>query len=143
MSAWNIVLAKYAGQSEVVIGTSVSGRTTDEMRECIGMFVNMLVIRTFPEGEKCYMDYLKEVKKTVAMALENQEYQFDTLVEKLNIERKLDRSALFEVCFDYHNMEFHDLEVEGLTFKQQELKTGKAVNELLLTCSEDKDRNIT
>lgn len=143
MSAWNLVLAKYSEQSEIIIGTSVSGRSTDDIRECIGMFVNMLAIRTFPEGEKYYVDYLQEMKKTVALALENQDYQFDTLVEKLHIPRRLDRNAVFDVCFDYHNIELHDLEVEGLTFKQQELKTGRAANELLLTCSEDKEHNIS
>ncbi len=142
MSAWSIVLAKYAEQSEIIIGTSVSGRTIDDIRECVGMFVNMLAIRTFPEGGKSYINYLQEMRHTVALALENQDYQFDRLVEKLNIPRRLDRNAILDVCYDYHNIELHDLEVEGLTFKQQELKTGRVSNELLLTCNEDKQHEI-
>lgn len=142
MSAWNIVLSKFAQQEDVIIGTSVSGRSIEDIEQCIGMFVNMLVIRTAPEGEKKYLDYLSEVKKTVASALENQNYQFDMLVEKLNVPRRLDHNALFDVGFDYHNIELHDLEIEGITFEQQELDTGRVSNEVLLTCIENNEHHI-
>ena len=143
MSAWNIVMAKYSGASELIIGTSVSGRTNEDINECIGMFVNMLAIRTYPQSEKSLYSYIQEVKHCVGKALENQDYQFDALVDKLNIPRKSNRSPIFDVCFDYHNIELFDLSVDGLTFRQEELDTGKVSYDLLLTCSEDNDHNIS
>ena len=109
MSAWNLVMAKYSGASELIIGTSVSGRTNEAIKECIGMFVNMLAIRTFPQKDKTLYDYIQEVKYYIAKALENQDFQFDTLVDSLNISRQSNRSPLFDVCFDYHNIEQFDL----------------------------------
>lgn len=143
MSAWNLVMAKYSGASELIIGTSVSGRTNEAIKECIGMFVNMLAIRTFPQKDKTLYDYIQEVKYYIAKALENQDFQFDTLVDSLNISRQSNRSPLFDVCFDYHNIEQFDLSLEGLTFKQEELDTGKIDYDLVLTCSEDSSHSIS
>lgn len=143
MSAWNIVMAKYSGASELIIGTSVSGRTNEAIKECIGMFVNMLAIRTFPQKDKNLYSYIQEVKHCVGKALENQDYQFDSLVVKLNIPRTSNRSPIFDVCFDYHNIELFDLSVEDLTFKQEELDTGKVSYDLLLTCSENNSHDIS
>lgn len=143
LSAWFIVLSKYANQTDIIVGTPVSGRNMTDIEECLGMFVNMLPIRGFPEGEKRYIEFLGEIKESVLGSLDNQDYQFDTLVERLNISRRLDRNAIYDVSFDYHNIKKYDLEIDGLKSSQEELITGKVANELILTCNEDKDENIT
>ena len=87
LSAWYVLLAKYSGQEEIIVGTPVSGRTRDEIRETVGMFVNMLAIRSFPSLDKKYDEFLNEVKENTFEALKNQDYQFDTLVEHMDIKR--------------------------------------------------------
>lgn len=143
MSAWNLVLAKYSDASELIIGTSVSGRTNEATKDCIGMFVNMLAIRTFPQKNKKLYDYIQEVKYCVSKALENQDFQFDTLIDSLNISRQLNRNPLFDVCFDYHNIKQFDLSLEGLSLKQEELDTGKIDYDLVLTCAEHNNQSIS
>lgn len=143
LTAWYILLARYSGQDDIIVGTPVSGRTTDDTREMIGMFVNMLALRNYPSGEKYVSDFLQEVKENVLQALQNQDYQFDTLTERIHVERKLNRNAVFDVSFDYHNMRLYDLEVNGLKFKSREIDSHAVSTDLILTCFEDETRNLT
>jgi amino acid adenylation domain-containing protein len=142
ISAWYILLSRYSNQDDIIIGTPVSGRTNDDILETVGMFVNMLALRNFPSKDKKYGDFLDEVKYTTLEALKNQEYQFDTLVEHLNIKRKLNRNPVFDVSFDYHNMKLYDLDVEDLKFKSIEVPIESAPVDLLLTCNESNGQNL-
>ncbi|RCX18754.1 amino acid adenylation domain-containing protein [Anaerobacterium chartisolvens] len=142
LSAWYILLARYSGQEEIIVGTPVSGRTRDEIRETVGMFVNMLAIKNYPELDKKYSEFLGEVKENTIEALKNQDYQFDALVEHLNVKRELNRNAVFDVSFDYHNMELYDLEIEGFRFTPCQMHIESASLDLLLTCNEDKGRGL-
>lgn len=137
LSAWYVLLAHYTAQEDIIIGTPVSGRTMEDIRETIGMFVNMLALRNYPESDKYYSDFLLEVKENTLEALSNQDYQFDTLVERINVQRKLNRNAVFDVSFDYHNMELHDLEINGMTFKSREIDSCNVSVDLVLTCYEE------
>lgn len=139
LSVWYVLLAHYTTQEDIIIGTPVSGRTMEDIQETVGMFVNMLALRNYPEAEKYYSDFLLEVKENTLEALNNQDYPFDTLVERINVQRKLNRNAVFDVSFDYHNMELHDLEVNGITFKSQEIDSCSVSVDLILTCYEEND----
>lgn len=136
LSAWNILLATYANQEEIIVGTPVSGRSRDEVRDTVGMFVNMLPIRSFPARDKTIKDYLIEVRETTLEALQNQEYQFDALVDDLAIKRELNRNPIFDVSFDYHNMEIYDLEIKDLKFTAYDMPVDSVSLDLLLTCNE-------
>ncbi|WP_139357857.1 condensation domain-containing protein, partial [Clostridium beijerinckii] len=63
MSAFNVLLAKYSGQEDIVVGTPVAGRPHADLQNIMGMFVNTLALRNKPEGNKKYIDFLKEVKE--------------------------------------------------------------------------------
>ncbi|SFS02400.1 hybrid non-ribosomal peptide synthetase/type I polyketide synthase [Anaeromicropila populeti] len=139
LSCWNILLARYAGQEDIIVGTSVAGRTQEEIKETVGMFVNMLAMRNKPQNTITFKDFLQSVKQNALQAFEHQNYQFDELVEQLNLKRELNRNPLFDVCFDYQNMQFYDLEVEGIRFIPYELETHTATYDLLLTCQENKE----
>lgn len=141
LSVWNIVLARYSGQSDIIVGTTVSGRQNEEIKDTIGMFVNMLAMRNKPENSKSFKEFLSEVKENTINAFANQDYQFDKLVEELNPRRELNRNPIFDVTFDYQNMIFNDLEVEGIGFTPYNFETGCIGNDLLLTCQDNKKDN--
>lgn len=143
LSIWYVLLARYTNQEDIIIGTPVSGRTSEEIHETVGMFVNMLPLRNFPSSEKHFSDFLLEVKENVLEALQNQDYPFDTLVERIHVQRKLNRNAVFDVSFDYHNMQLYDLEVEGIKFKSQEIDNRTISLDLILTCFEDESKELT
>ncbi|MCJ8174458.1 non-ribosomal peptide synthetase, partial [Clostridium botulinum] len=100
LSAFNILLSKYSGQEDIVIGTPIAGRPHADLQNIVGMFVNTLALRNKPEGDKKYVDFLKEVKENSLKAYENQSYQFEALVEKLDIRRNTSRNPLFDVIFN-------------------------------------------
>ena len=105
MSALMLLLSKYSGQEDILLGSVVSGRTHKDLESIMGMFVNTIALRAKPEKEKRFLDYLKDLKETVLAANENQEYPFEELVEELNLQRDISRNPLFDVMFVYQNNE--------------------------------------
>ncbi|MCP5052937.1 MAG: amino acid adenylation domain-containing protein, partial [bacterium] len=94
-----ILLSKLSGQEDIVIGTPISGRRHPDLEKIIGVFVNTLPLRNYPNSRKSARFFLKEVKERSLKAFENQEYPFEDLVEQLPVERDTGRSPLFDVMF--------------------------------------------
>ena len=118
LSAINILLAKYTASEAIIVGSPIAGRTHGDLAGIIGMFVNTLAMRSYPQSEKTYREFLEEVKETALKAYENQDYQFEELVEKLNLERDISRHPLFDVMFVLQNIGEGNLEIEGLRLKR-------------------------
>ncbi|MCP5052958.1 MAG: amino acid adenylation domain-containing protein, partial [bacterium] len=105
LSLTNILLSKLSGQEDIVIGTPIAGRRHADLEKIIGMFVNTLALRNYPVGRKTLKEFLEEVKKQTLNAFENQEYPFEELVEKLEIQRDVERNPLFDVMFSLVDVE--------------------------------------
>ncbi len=101
---FNLVLSRFSGQEDIVVGTPVAGRSHADLEPVIGMFVNTLALRSFPRWELPFDDYLKEVKEVTLEAFENQEYPFEMLVDGLALQRDAARSPLFDVMFNLVNI---------------------------------------
>ncbi|MCM3340482.1 amino acid adenylation domain-containing protein [Paenibacillus sp. MER TA 81-3] len=117
LAAYTILLHKYTGQEDIIVGTPNAGRTHGDLQPLIGMFVNTLAIRNYPAGSKTFLEYLEEVKETSLGAFENQDYPFEELVEKLQVTRDLSRNPLFDTMFALQNMDDKDFELAGLRLK--------------------------
>ena len=118
LSAINILLFKYSGQEDIIIGSPIAGRSQADLAGIIGMFVGTLAMRNYPEKGKTYVDFLSEIKETALLAYENQDYQFEDLVDRLALRRDTSRNPLFDVMFTLQNMEVSELEIAGLKFTQ-------------------------
>ena len=99
LSAYNILLYKYTGQEDIIVGSAIAGRLHADFNNLIGMFVNTLPVRNNPEGEKTYREYLKECKENALQFYENQSYQFEELVDKIDLPRDISRNPLFDTYF--------------------------------------------
>jgi amino acid adenylation domain-containing protein len=110
LASYNILLSRYTGQEDIVIGTPVEGRRHPDLRDLIGMFVNTLAIRSYPVGGKTFRAYLSEVKEDLLNAYDNQEYPFEMLVEKVGVKRDVSRNPLFDAMFVLQNMDLTKLE---------------------------------
>ncbi len=108
LSAFNILLSKYSGQDDIVVGIPVAGRVHADLQNIMGLFVNTLALRNKPKGDKIYIDFLKEVKENSIKAYENQSYQLEALVEKLNVVRDMSRNPLFDVMFNMGDVGISD-----------------------------------
>ncbi|WP_339308746.1 amino acid adenylation domain-containing protein [Paenibacillus sp. FSL L8-0435] len=142
LSVWNLLLAHRSGQQDIVVGTPVAGRMQEEWKETVGMFVNMIAMRNFPTFDRTYTDFLRELKQHTLDAFAYQEYPFNELVAQLGVARELNRSPVFDVCFDYQNMDLHGLELHGLQFSSFPVETGTSTYDLLLTCQENREKQV-
>ncbi|EHS59970.1 non-ribosomal peptide synthase/polyketide synthase [Paenibacillus sp. Aloe-11] len=136
LAAYTALLHKYTGQEDVIVGSPVAGRSHATLEGLIGMFVGTLALRTYPEGEKTFEAYLQEVKETALRAYENQDYPFEELVEKLELQRDLSRNPLFDTMFVLQNIEQGEQEIEGLRFTPYDNVHPAAKFDLTLTVSE-------
>lgn len=103
LACYYILLSKYTGQEDIVIGTPVVGRTTEGLLNIIGMFVNSLPLKNHIKSSMYFNEFLKSVKSTSIEALTHQLYPFDELVSNLNITRDTSRNPIFDTMFTYQS----------------------------------------
>ena len=103
LAVFNVLLWRYSGQDDIVVGTPVANRNHSELEGLIGFFVNTLVLRHRPKSEISFRDFLNQVRQTTLGAYSHQDIPFEHLVEVLNPERSASYSPLFQVMFQLHN----------------------------------------
>ncbi|MFH6684695.1 amino acid adenylation domain-containing protein [Bacillus amyloliquefaciens] len=133
LAAYKVLLHKYTGQEDIVVGTPASGRNHPDVENIIGIFIQTIGIRTKPLANRKFTDYLEEVKRQTLDAFENQDYPFDRLVEKLNVQRETTGKSLFNTMFVFQNIEFHEIRHDECTFKVKERNPGVSLYDLMLT----------
>ncbi|MFF2886147.1 amino acid adenylation domain-containing protein [Paenibacillus sp. NPDC057967] len=103
LSLFKVLLYRYTGVSDIIVGFPISGRHLPGTEHAIGVFVNTLPLRTGVSGLQTFAELLGEVRKTALNAYENQDVPFDRLVETIKPERNLSHNPLFQVLFTYQN----------------------------------------
>ncbi|WP_139488493.1 non-ribosomal peptide synthetase [Brevibacillus dissolubilis] len=116
LAAYNVLLSKYSGQDDIVVGTPVAGRSHPDVERLIGMFINTLPLRNRPTGQKSLREFVQEVRENAIQAFEHQDYPLEELIEKLGVDRDLSRNPLFDTMFAMPNMERAVVQQDGLTF---------------------------
>ncbi|WP_261991503.1 non-ribosomal peptide synthetase [Streptomyces sp. OR43] len=101
LAAFDVLLGRYAGSDDVVVGTPVANRNRAETEDLIGFFVNTLVMRTDLSGDPTFAELLGRVRKVALDAYAHQDLPFEQLVDELVTERDRSRSPLFQVLFNY------------------------------------------
>ncbi|MCK4260461.1 MAG: amino acid adenylation domain-containing protein [Halanaerobiales bacterium] len=139
LASFNLLLSRYIGQEDILIGTAVAARSHSDLENMIGMFVNTLAMRNSVKGTKTFVDFLAEVKENSLKAYENQDYQFDMLVEKLGVQRNQDRNALIDVVFVLENTNLSEMNVDDLKFEPYEYRNKTAKFDLTLYAFESDD----
>ena len=132
LSAYYILLFKYTGQEDIIVGSPIAGRPHADLWNIIGMFANTLAMRNYPEGRKTYREFLHEIKENSLQTFENQDYQFEELVEKLNLRRDLSRTPLFDTLFVLQNMDIEPIELNNLKLTPYYLKKNTAKFDITL-----------
>src|SRR5689334_18531349 len=108
LAAWQLLLARYSRQSDVVVGTPVANRTRSEVEGLIGFFVNTLVLRTEVSSELGGRELLARVREVCLGAYAHQEVPFEMLVEQLRPERQMSHTPLFQVMINLLNVSTND-----------------------------------
>ncbi|ARU62659.1 hypothetical protein CBW65_18025 [Tumebacillus avium] len=139
LAAFKLLLSRYSGQQDLLVGSPVAGRNNTQLEPLIGFFINTLVMRTDLAGDLTFAELLRRVKQTTLEAFAHQEVPFEMIVADLQPERNLSHSPLFQVMFSLQNAPVGSLEVEGITFKQIIVDGGTAKFDLLVNMQELQD----
>ncbi len=139
LAAFNVLLARYSSQEDILVGSPIAGRPHADLQSIMGMFVNTLAMRNYPTGDKSFREFLMEVKENSIKAYENQDYQFEELVEKLNIPRDMSRNPLFDVMFSMQNIEMRKMDLGELRLTPCSIEGRRAKFDVSLTAAETED----
>ncbi|MGX5439997.1 non-ribosomal peptide synthase/polyketide synthase [Bacillus thuringiensis] len=136
LAGYTTLLSRYTGQDDIVVGSPIAGRIHHDLKNIVGMFVNTLAMRNYPKGNKSFRNYLREVKENALKAYENQDYPLDELVEKLELQRDMSRSALFDTMFVLQNLDASNEDIEGIKFETYDSEFNIANFDLTLSAIE-------
>jgi amino acid adenylation domain-containing protein len=109
LAAFNLLLYRYSGQTDIVVGSPIANRSQSQWEDLIGFFANTLALRTQVSGEQSFRELLSQVRGTALEAYTHQDLPFDSLVEALNPTRSLSYSPIFQVMFVLQNTPAIDL----------------------------------
>ncbi|WP_198299772.1 non-ribosomal peptide synthetase [Tumebacillus avium] len=139
LAAFYILLAKYTGQEDIVVGTPIAGRHHGDLEHLLGMFVNTLALRNRPAMDKTYLQFLQEVQQSALGAYEHQDYPFDELIDKLDAARDVSRNPLFDTMFVLQNFEHAAIEAEDIKVTPYEFGTQTSKLDINLISRETED----
>lgn len=103
LAAFQLLLARCCGETDVLVGTPIAGRTRQEVENLIGFFVNTLVLRTNLSGNPTFGELVRRVREVCLEAYAHAELPFERLVEELQPDRNLSHAPLFQVMFVLQN----------------------------------------
>jgi amino acid adenylation domain-containing protein/non-ribosomal peptide synthase protein (TIGR01720 family) len=141
LSAFATLLYRYSGQTDIVIGSPIAGRTHNLTELLIGFFVNTLMLRLDLSVNPPFEDILRQAKRVALEAYANQDIPFEHLVMELKPKRSMSHSPLFQVMFVLQNTEIPVMELSGLTVSYLEME-GKIAQFDLSLVMEEKDQGL-
>lgn len=131
-----VLVFRYTGQEDLVIGTPIAGRIHPDLEGQIGFFVNTLALRQQVSATERFGDLLARQMAAQISALEHQHYPFDRLVEELKIPRDVSRSPVFDLMVMLQNTEQAAFDLRGTTIREFDCFNKKSKFDLSFIFSE-------
>ncbi len=139
LAGFKILLFRYTGQRDIVVGTPIAGRNRADIENLIGFFVNTQAIRTQLSSDMSFKELLAQVRAGVLEAHARQDLPFEKLVEELQPERSLSHTPIFQVMFALQNVPMPPLELPGLTVTSLEAAVNTSKFDFSLSLEEKAD----
>ncbi|MBV9927466.1 MAG: amino acid adenylation domain-containing protein [Acidobacteria bacterium] len=137
LAAFRVLLYRYTGQTDIVVGTGIANRNRAEIEPLIGFFTNTLVLRNDLAGDPTFRELLSREKEVALGGFAHQDLPFDKLVEELQPERSLSHMPLFQVMFALQNAPMPELRLSGVTLSFEQHYAGTAKFDLMLAVGEE------
>ena len=99
LAAYQVLLQRYTGQNEIIVGTPTYGRDRTEFSNIVGYLINMIPLRTTFDRDPTFREFLAQMRQTVVEGIQHQDYPFPLLVEKLQPDRGFSRTPIFQTVF--------------------------------------------
>ena len=126
LAAFQALLHRYSGSEDIVVGSPIANRTRPETEALIGLFMNMLAMRTDLKGDPDFRTLLGQVRATALGAYEHQDMPFEKLVEALNPDRNVSYSPIFQVMFQLRNLPEAPDRMGDLAIEELDIHLGAA-----------------
>jgi len=136
LSAFNVLLARYSGSNDLLVGSPVAGRNRSELEGVIGALINTVVLRSDLSDNPSFTELLTRTRNVTLDAFEHQELPFEKLVEQLQPDRNLSHSPLYQVLFNLQNRSQEVVSFSGLESSALITETGTAKLDLHLLMEE-------
>jgi amino acid adenylation domain-containing protein/non-ribosomal peptide synthase protein (TIGR01720 family) len=133
LAGFKVLLLRYTGQNDLVVGTAIANRNRREIEPLIGLFVNTLVLRTKLNENHSFREVLQCVRGVALDAYVHQDLPFERLVDELRADRDTNRNPLFQVLFAFQNAPQDELRLPGMNISLMPLDTGTAKFDLYLS----------
>ncbi len=129
LAAFNVVLARWSGQDDIVVGTIIAGRTESKLEELIGLFTNTLALRVDSSGNPTFNELVQRVRDITLDAYTYQEIPFERIVEVLQPVPDLSRQPIFQAMLVLQNMPRAAGQLPDLKLKRlNQRRTGSKVD---------------
>nr|QEO74481.1 condensation domain-containing protein [uncultured bacterium] len=132
LAAFQVLLARYTRQGDILVGTPVANRTQEETQELIGLFLNTLVLRADLSDDPTFIELLSRVREAALGAFQHQGAPFEKVVGELGVERDLSRSPVFQVLFSLQNAPAEAFKLPGLEISRLQVEKSTAQFDLML-----------
>ncbi|HEY2963825.1 MAG TPA: amino acid adenylation domain-containing protein [Pyrinomonadaceae bacterium] len=142
LAAFKVLLARYSGQDDIVVGTDIANRNRSEIEPLVGFFANQLVLRTDLSGNPTFSELLGRVREVTLGAYAHQDMPFERLVEELQPERDLSRNPLFQVMFIFQNNPMPALALGNLAMEPLEISEATTAFDITLALGAGSDGEI-
>ena len=96
LAVYNVLLSKYTGQEDIIVGTPVSGRPRQEVQDIVGVFINTLPLRNYPRADMSFSQFFEELCKNSVAAFAHADYPLERMVADLALQRDVSRNPLFD-----------------------------------------------
>jgi amino acid adenylation domain-containing protein len=141
LAAFKILFSRHAGQDDVVVGSTIAGRSRPEIEGLVGFFINVLPLRTDLSGHPAFTELLKRVREVCLGAYTHQDVPFEKIVETINPSRDLSRNPLFQVVFNMADVSERVLTLQGCDVKKESFFAPEAKFDITLYPTE-KDGSV-
>ncbi len=139
LAAFEVFLFRYTGQEDAVLGTAVATRNRVALESMIGLFVNVLPVRSRIRGEMSFREIVDAARSTMLGVMTHQDLPFDQLVDAVRAPRDPSRAPLFQVLFNYYNLPAPPMNANGISATVQDIDLGTSRFDLTLTITPSPD----
>jgi amino acid adenylation domain-containing protein len=138
-AALNVLLSRYSGQEDIMVGSPVTKRPLREVENTIGCFLNTLVFRNDLTGNPTFKELIKRVSQTSVDAFNNQDIPFEVLVDKMGVTRDLSKNPLYQIMLLFQNEPHPDQEIAALKVERLNSENKASMVDLSISMEETKN----
>jgi amino acid adenylation domain-containing protein len=137
LAAFQVLLSRYTGQEDIVVGSVTANRNRSEVEKLIGFFVSTVILRASLSNDLTFRELLGRVREVTLGAYAHQDVPFEMLVERLHPERSLSHNPLFQVMFTFQNLAVQEWNLHGLKVSPIQLHETTAKFDLTFSVAEN------